>query len=210
MKDPLASTRAGAQRWPSGERARAHAKTRAKRRRNAPQKIAAARAAAVVDERTGDVRAQPVATRFTERIDALHGQAGQILHCVSLSGRKSQADQIARIRRGRAPWRPSPGTLPSGRPESTSKSVPRFRPGPHGDRANDGGDCAAGTLWCQEKRLQDIVVRLQRARPGRGTGKERVPAGRRAVRERQAVMAKALFAYSFMRARNDAAGGKCQ
>jgi hypothetical protein len=27
-----------------------------------------------------------VATRFAERIDALHGEARQILHCVSLSG----------------------------------------------------------------------------------------------------------------------------
>src|SRR5258708_21198437 len=25
----------------------------------------------------------------------------------------------------------------------------------------DGGDCAASGLWCQEKSLQDIVVRLQ-------------------------------------------------
>ena len=27
----------------------------------------------------------------------------------------------------------------------------------------DGGDCAATSLWCQEERLQDIVVRLRRS-----------------------------------------------
>ena len=48
----------------------------------------------------------------------------------------------------------------------------------------DGGDCAVSDLWCQEKRLQDIVVRLRggdswlmtcgRYRPGRNSqaGKE--------------------------------------
>ena len=30
----------------------------------------------------------------------------------------------------------------------------------------DGGDCAASGLWCQEKRLQDIVVRLWKVAVG--------------------------------------------
>jgi hypothetical protein len=33
--------------------------------------------------------------------------------------------------------------------------------GTRGNSANDGADCAARELWCQEKRLQDIVVRLR-------------------------------------------------
>jgi hypothetical protein len=41
----------------------------------------------------------------------------------------------------------------------------------------DGGDCAASGLWCQEKRLLDIVVRLWKvaaSNPGPLTG-ERGP-----------------------------------
>jgi len=37
-------------------------------------------AAAVVDDGTRRVRAEPVAARFAQRINALHGQAGQVLH----------------------------------------------------------------------------------------------------------------------------------
>ncbi len=33
--------------------------------------------------------------------------------------------------------------------------------GPRGNNVHDGGDSAASGLWCQVKRLQGIVVRLQ-------------------------------------------------
>jgi hypothetical protein len=33
--------------------------------------------------------------------------------------------------------------------------------GPRGNQATDGADSGARELWCQEKRLQDIVVRLR-------------------------------------------------
>jgi len=62
-----------------GEGTRPHPKT-AKRRRYVAQKISAARAATVVGDRAGDIHAQPVAAEFAHWIDALHGQAGQVLH----------------------------------------------------------------------------------------------------------------------------------
>jgi len=87
----LALARARAQRtrrqWPG-----AHAEARAERRRNVAKKIAAAGAAAVAAERDGDVSAQPVAARFAHRINALHGEAGQVLHFISLRGRQAQAE----------------------------------------------------------------------------------------------------------------------
>src|SRR6266481_4628557 len=76
------STRARAQRRARRQRTRAHAEARAERRRHVAQEIAATRAAAFVAERSGRVGAQPVASCFALWIDALHGEAGQILHVV--------------------------------------------------------------------------------------------------------------------------------
>ena len=69
--------------WTEGTRckwARTHAKAWAEWRRNVAKKISAAGAAAVVGYRASDVRPHPMAARFAQRIDALHGQAGQVLH----------------------------------------------------------------------------------------------------------------------------------
>lgn len=63
--------------------ARAHAKAWPERRRNCTQKIAAAGAASFDADRGGGVRAKPVTTRFALWIDALDGEAGQILHSSS-------------------------------------------------------------------------------------------------------------------------------
>src|SRR5260370_18062958 len=76
------STGAGPQWRARRQRTRAHAEARAQRRRHVAQEIAAARAAAFVAERSGRVGAQPVASRFALWINALHGEAGQILHIV--------------------------------------------------------------------------------------------------------------------------------
>ena len=81
------STRAGAEGRARGERARAQTKVRAERRGDVAEKVTAGRAAAVVADGIRGVSAQPVAASFTQRIDALHGEAGQILHFLSLSGR---------------------------------------------------------------------------------------------------------------------------
>lgn len=62
-----------------GEGTRAHPDA-AQRRRHVAEKIAAAGAAAIVGDGTGDIHAQPMASGFAHRIDALHGQAGQVLH----------------------------------------------------------------------------------------------------------------------------------
>ncbi len=83
---PVLAEGAGAQGWTCGQWARAHAETGAKRRRNIAEKIAAAGADTFVAEGACGVGAEPVAARFALRIDALHGEAGQKLHSVSLSG----------------------------------------------------------------------------------------------------------------------------
>jgi len=71
---------AGAQRRARRERARAHAEARAERWRDVSQKVATAGAAAVVAAGIGDVGAHPLAACFALRIDALHGEARQVLH----------------------------------------------------------------------------------------------------------------------------------
>jgi hypothetical protein len=43
---------------------------------------------AVVQSGNGDIGAHPLAAGFAERIDALHGKAGQVLHVISLRGRE--------------------------------------------------------------------------------------------------------------------------
>jgi hypothetical protein len=46
---------------------------------------------AVAAEGRGEIGAEPVAAGVALRINALHGEAGQVLHLFSLSGRKAQA-----------------------------------------------------------------------------------------------------------------------
>jgi hypothetical protein len=65
---------------------------RAQWRGDVAEKVAAARAAAVVADGIGGIGAQPLAASFAERIDALHGEAGQVLHLFSLSGRCAPID----------------------------------------------------------------------------------------------------------------------
>lgn len=129
--------------WAEGraraERAGAHAEARAERRRDVAEKITAAGAAAVVGDGSGGVGAEPVAASFAERIDTLHGETGQILHTRSLSGQpalRTHGKRTARVAKA-----------PMGGPN-------RFA----------GGDCAAVSLWCQEKRLQGLVVWLRDGR----------------------------------------------
>lgn len=78
----LARTRA--QGRTRAERTRAHSESRAERRGNGAQEIPAARAPAIVDDGTGGIGPQPVSTRIAQRVDALHGESGQILHAPSL------------------------------------------------------------------------------------------------------------------------------
>jgi hypothetical protein len=52
--------------------------------RNVAEEIAAAGATAVVAERGGLIGTHPLTAGFAKRIDALHGEAGQVLHRVSL------------------------------------------------------------------------------------------------------------------------------
>src|ERR1700730_4894662 len=85
VDDPLLA-RTWAEGRARGEGARAHAETRAERRRDIAEEIAAAGAAAVVVDGAGGVGAEPVATGFTQWIDALHGKTGPRLHADSLSG----------------------------------------------------------------------------------------------------------------------------
>ena len=50
---------------------------------------------AIAAEGSGEIGAEPVAAGFAERIDALHGETGQVLHLFSLSSRKAQIDLVA-------------------------------------------------------------------------------------------------------------------
>ncbi len=97
-----------------GEGARAHAEARRERRGNVAEEVAAAGAMAVTAEGSGEIGAEPMTAGFAKRIDALHGEAGQVLHLFSLSGRKAQIDSVATFRRLQpkkvrsSPWRPKP------------------------------------------------------------------------------------------------------
>jgi hypothetical protein len=84
------SARAGAQRWPGGEGAWAHAEAGAEGRGDVAEEVAAAGAAAVAAEGSGDIGAEPVAAGFALRVDALHREAGQELHIFSLRNSEAQ------------------------------------------------------------------------------------------------------------------------
>jgi len=56
---------------------------------------------AVAAEGSGGIGAKPVAAGFALRIDALHREAGQILHIFSLRGREVRVDSGAAILRSR-------------------------------------------------------------------------------------------------------------
>jgi hypothetical protein len=163
----LARTRT--ERRARGERAGAHAEARGERRGNVAKEIAAAGAMAVHAERSGGIGAEPVTAGFALRIDALHGETGQVLHFLSLSGRKAQVDSEASVLRRHPNKSRAP---PAGQNHSRKKTiknptkkmtrlVPPRKTAP--GRQLDGGDCGASGLWCQEERLQDIVVRLRRS-----------------------------------------------
>lgn len=97
----LARTRA--QGRTRAERARAHSEPRAERRGNGAQEIPAARAPAIVDDGTGSVGPEPVTTRIAQRVDALHGESGQILHTPSLYGHQLRGCQI-QMTLQKSPW----------------------------------------------------------------------------------------------------------
>ena len=83
--------RARAERGARGEGAGAHAEARAERRGDVAEVVAAAGAVAVVGSGYGDIGAHPLAAGFAKRIDALHGETGQVLHGFSLSVRKRRS-----------------------------------------------------------------------------------------------------------------------
>ena len=81
-------TRTGTQGRAGGEGAGAHAEARGERRGNVAEEVAAAGAMAVAAEGGGEIGAEPVTAGVALRIDALHGEAGHVLHLFSLSGPK--------------------------------------------------------------------------------------------------------------------------
>ncbi len=91
------SARAGTEGRARGERAGAHAEARGERRGNVAEEVAATGAMAVAAEGSGEIGAEPVTAGFAKRIDALHGEAGQVLHLFSLSSRKAQIDSVATV-----------------------------------------------------------------------------------------------------------------
>jgi hypothetical protein len=85
---PRSSAGPRAQRRARREGAGAHAEARAERRGNVAEEIAAAGAVAIAAEWSGGIGAEPVAAGFALRIDTLHGETGQVLHCSPLVAAK--------------------------------------------------------------------------------------------------------------------------
>lgn len=94
------SARTRPQRRPRCQWPRTHAEARAEGRWDVTQGIAAAGAAALDTKGPGGVCAQPLASRLALRINALHREAGQKLHIVSLGDRRAFAApvEVARTR----------------------------------------------------------------------------------------------------------------
>jgi hypothetical protein len=80
--------RAGTEGRARGEGAGAHAEAWTERWRNVAEEVAAAGAAAIGGDGSGDVGAEPVTAGFALWIDTLHRETGQVLHFFSLRGRK--------------------------------------------------------------------------------------------------------------------------
>jgi hypothetical protein len=170
----------GAERRARRERPGAHAEARAERRRNVAEEVAATGAVAVVRSGSRDIGAHPLAAGFAERIDTLHGKTGHVLHFFSLTGRKAQVNSCATTKRSRIKIAKPPGGQSPRSAPTERRPWLRHWFGTRGNSASVGADSAARELWCQEKRLQGIVVRLQGhgrpnlrvARCGGGPGKK--------------------------------------
>jgi len=142
--------------WAGGERTGPHAEA-AERRRNVAEKIPAARAAAIVGDRARDVHAQPMAAGFAQWINALHGQAGQVLH--SFTSVAAKPGQPRRRHALIAAQRNRPGPLAA----LLLAAVPRRRTlgprirssgqgqGPRGNSELDGAHSALNNSGCQEE-----------------------------------------------------------
>jgi hypothetical protein len=110
--------------------ARTHSKTRTQRWRHIAERVATARAPPVCADLTAGVGAQPVAASVALRIDTLHSEARQILHD-RFPPENVQAE---------------PGSLLRALFECVFVIV--------------GANCGARCVWCQEKTLLHIGVRL--------------------------------------------------
>jgi hypothetical protein len=168
---PHASAGAGTEGRARGKRAGAHAEARAERRRNVTEEIAAARAVAITAEGSGGVGAEPAAAGRALRIDTLHRETGQELHFPPQwpqgSGRfLRDRPTVGRFAAAIEKVLSSPGrtiSLPCPNRKKTACQRLRLKHkfGTRGNSGRDGADSDANALWCQEKRLQDIVVRLR-------------------------------------------------
>ena len=76
----ISLTRTGAERRAGGQGTGAHAEAGAEGRGDVAEEVGAAGAAAVGAEGRGEIGAHPLTTSFAMRIDALHGEAGHVLH----------------------------------------------------------------------------------------------------------------------------------
>jgi hypothetical protein len=97
------SAGAGTEGRARSQRARTHAEARAERRGDVAEEVAAAGAAAVVGDGPGGIGAEPVAAQVAQRVDALHGETGQILHVRSLSGQPASRSTM-RLVWQKLPW----------------------------------------------------------------------------------------------------------
>jgi hypothetical protein len=94
IKEKLLSAGTGAEGRTRRERAGTHAEARAERRRNVAEEVAAAGATAINTKRSGHIGTEPLTAGFAKRIDALHREAGHILHFLSLSAASSRVSEF--------------------------------------------------------------------------------------------------------------------
>ena len=80
--------RSGSQRWPRGQGTRPHTEPGTNWRRHRLQRTPAARTELQPGIRTGEMRPEPMSSRRTLLINALHSPSRQILHVASPSGRR--------------------------------------------------------------------------------------------------------------------------
>lgn len=92
---------------------------RSERWRNISEEFATAGTTTVVINRSGRVRSEPVTTGFALRIDALHREAGQILHAAPPGGR-SYSEQKKRSFRA-----PLTGAFGDQKTRNLARIVPR-------------------------------------------------------------------------------------
>jgi hypothetical protein len=164
------STGARAKRLACRKRTRPHAEARTERRRHVAEKVTTRRATPFDAHRVGGVGAQPMASGFAKRVDALHGQAGQVLHSFTSEAAKPSQSYVGHpltathTRIGGVPWRPCCSPRSPEEEGLARSSAAGQRQGARGNRSLDGGHSALSHLWCQEENTTRYCGKVARVK----------------------------------------------